>query len=174
MTLHVNLYAGPGVGKSTTAAGLFFFLKMRATSCELVQEYARELVFNDTIHTTHQMDILQAQYARQAFVHQRTNVVITDAPLSMSYVYSNPELHPEITTFLQRVEDWKTLNVLLERDISTSYAQEGRYQPLNEAQKVHAQIKRHFHQRYPQTGHVLNVGTPDSMEKLVSLVLSSM
>ena len=172
MTLHVNLYAGPGVGKSTTAAGLFFLLKMQAISCELVQEYARELVFEDSIHTTPQMDILRAQYKRQALVHKRAKVVVTDAPLSMSYVYSHPDLYPEITTFLRQVEDWNTLNVLLERDISTSYAQEGRYQPVEQAQQVHARIMHHFHQRYPQTGYVLNVGTPNCMETLVQLVQS--
>jgi len=36
MTLVVNLYGGPGTGKSTTAAATFAELKMAGINCELV------------------------------------------------------------------------------------------------------------------------------------------
>lgn len=38
----VNLFAGPGSGKSTTAAGIFYILKSEYNiNCEYVSEYAR-------------------------------------------------------------------------------------------------------------------------------------
>ena len=40
----VNLFAGPGSGKSTTCAGLFSKLKLAGIYCEMVLEYAKELV----------------------------------------------------------------------------------------------------------------------------------
>ena len=40
-TLLVNLYAGPGAGKSTGAAYIFAKLKMAGVDCEYVSEYAK-------------------------------------------------------------------------------------------------------------------------------------
>ena len=40
-TLLVNLYAGPGAGKSTGAAYIFAKLKMAGIDCEYVSEYAK-------------------------------------------------------------------------------------------------------------------------------------
>ena len=41
----VNLYGGPGSGKSTTAAGIFSELKMLGLNTELVTEYAKDKVW---------------------------------------------------------------------------------------------------------------------------------
>ena len=38
----VNLYGGPGTGKSTTAAALFAEMKIRGVNCEYIQEYAKD------------------------------------------------------------------------------------------------------------------------------------
>ena len=40
--LVVNLFAGPGTGKSTVAAQIFAHLKWQGFSCELVTEFAKE------------------------------------------------------------------------------------------------------------------------------------
>lgn len=47
MTLVVNLYAGPGTGKSTTAALAFGELKTLGVNCEYVQEYAKDRVWDE-------------------------------------------------------------------------------------------------------------------------------
>ena len=44
----INLFGGPGAGKSTTAAGLFFFMKSDSSfdkSVELVTEFAKDLTY---------------------------------------------------------------------------------------------------------------------------------
>ncbi len=41
----INLWAGPGAGKSTTAAGLFNLMKIRGYNVELVTEFAKEMVY---------------------------------------------------------------------------------------------------------------------------------
>jgi hypothetical protein len=41
MTVVVNLFGGPGTGKSTTASGVFYHLKRDNRNVELVQEYAK-------------------------------------------------------------------------------------------------------------------------------------
>lgn len=44
--VNINLFAGPGTGKSTTAAGVFFEMKRSGMSVEYVTEYAKSLVFS--------------------------------------------------------------------------------------------------------------------------------
>lgn len=41
-TIVVNLFAGPGAGKSTGAAYIFAMLKMHGIDCELVTEFAKD------------------------------------------------------------------------------------------------------------------------------------
>ena len=43
-TIVVNLIGGPGSGKSTTAAGLFYNLKKLGINCEMALEYAKDKV----------------------------------------------------------------------------------------------------------------------------------
>ena len=38
----INLLGSPGAGKSTTAARLFYELKMKGVKCELITEYAKD------------------------------------------------------------------------------------------------------------------------------------
>lgn len=45
MTLYVNLYGGPGTGKSTGASYIFSKLKLAGVEAELVTEYAKDLVW---------------------------------------------------------------------------------------------------------------------------------
>ena len=46
-TLVVNLFAGPGAGKSTGAAYIFSMLKMAGIDTEYVNEYAKDKVWED-------------------------------------------------------------------------------------------------------------------------------
>lgn len=44
----VNLCGSPGVGKSTGAAYIFSQLKMRGINCELVTEFAKDKVWEES------------------------------------------------------------------------------------------------------------------------------
>lgn len=53
-TLIVNLYAGPGSGKSTGAAYIFSKLKLKDIDAEYVSEYAKDRVWqNDQFPLEH-------------------------------------------------------------------------------------------------------------------------
>jgi len=47
-TIHINLWAGPGTGKSTMAASIFAELKWNKIDCELVSEYAKQIVWEES------------------------------------------------------------------------------------------------------------------------------
>lgn len=101
--LVVNLFSGPGGGKSTCAAGMFYFLKMRGINCELVTEFAKELTYDEIWNTylDRQEVIFAEQNQRLHRLRKHVDVAITDSPLLLSYVY------PKMNQQLRGVGEWK-------------------------------------------------------------------
>lgn len=46
MTIFINFLGEPSAGKSTIAAGLYFLMKKRRYSVEIVTEYAKDLIYD--------------------------------------------------------------------------------------------------------------------------------
>jgi hypothetical protein len=172
-TLNVNLYAGPGIGKSVTAARLYAELKLRGIHAELVSEYAKELVYLGTLEQNTQEDILQEQLRRQGLLQGQALVVVTDSPVPMSLVYAkrlvgDKETMARLDKLLgEGTRGWLNLDVLLHRDLSQGFETEGRSQNAAEAMLVHRQISHFLRQNFPQ--HIeLKVET--ALETLVERV----
>lgn len=86
----INLFAGPGAGKSTTAAGLFFLMKSRGHKVELVTEYAKELTYEkDWGRLGEQLVVTAEQYYRQARLKGQVDWVITDTPILLGAIYGS-------------------------------------------------------------------------------------
>lgn len=172
-TLNVNLYAGPGVGKSVTAAALFVALKMRGVHAELVNEYAKELVYDGVIARASQRDILREQVRRQARLQGKVDVVVTDAPPLITMLYARqlcePSLVEELEQYLaQATQGWWSLEVLLHRDVRQGYEQGGRYQSPEQAREFHEQgLVPFLEQRLP---HCLHVHARESLDHHVGLL----
>ena len=87
----INLWGGPGIGKSTTAAGLFYAMKQAQLNVELVTEYAKDAVwerrhnlFDDQVY------IFAKQQRRIArLLGHGIDWVITDSPIPIGLVYAN-------------------------------------------------------------------------------------
>ena len=81
MTIIVNLFAGPGSGKSTTAAGVFYHLKRKNINCELVREYAKELVWEKSFEKLKdQGHVTLEQQHRVNILKPYVDVIVTDSP----------------------------------------------------------------------------------------------
>ncbi len=172
-TLNVNLYAGPGVGKSVTAARLYAELKLRGVHAELVSEYAKELVYLGILEQKAQEDILKEQLRRQGLLQGQALVVVTDSPVPMSLVYAkrlvgDPVTMSRLRSLLEEgTNGWLNLDVLLNRDLSKGFETEGRGQTAAESMLVHRQISHFLCQHSPR--HIeLTVET--ALDALVSHV----
>jgi nicotinamide riboside kinase len=88
VTKVVNLYGGPNSGKSTTAAGLFYKLKLKHYHCEMVREYVKSWSWDNRMPGIYDQPYLfgkQVQY--ESSLYGKVDYIITDSPLSLSAFY---------------------------------------------------------------------------------------
>lgn len=141
-TLVVNLYGGPGTGKSTTAAGIFYYLKSMDFTAELVSEFAKDLVWEQRHRTLEdQVYVFGKQQHRLTRLLGEVDVVITDSPIMLTPVYSRG--HAALNDLAYDLhKKMKTLDIFLARDNSAHpYNERGRYQDLAGAEKVDRAIR---------------------------------
>lgn len=116
--LIVNLYGAPGAGKSTGAAYVFSQLKMRGINAELVTEFAKDKVWEESKAVfQNQAYIFGKQYFRISRVQDKVDVVITDSPILLSPFYANdPVLGEEFDRLVTKVsESYDSMNVFINR-----------------------------------------------------------
>ena len=87
-TLVINLFGGPGVGKSTMCASIFSKLKILGFECEMATEYVKDIVWEESFKKLeNQIYIFGKQHARVHRLLNKVDIVITDSPLLKSRVY---------------------------------------------------------------------------------------
>lgn len=144
----VNLFGGPGTGKSTTAAALFAELKFRGVNCEYAQEYAKDKAWEFGTAHAGVPKVFQAQeyiFGKQHFRLRRcaedVDVIITDCPLFLGLIYMPenfpiPSLRPAIR---EAYDMYDNLNVFLVRN--KPYNPKGRFQTEDKAKELDVQIR---------------------------------
>lgn len=140
MTTVINLFGGPGAGKSTLAALLFYQLKIRGLSSEMALEYAKDKVWEESYSTLHnQIYVFGKQHHRMWRLNDKVDFIITDSPLLMSIEYdsTNNSIFRELVLF--EYNKYNNINFFIER--SDTYQTEGRIQTLEEAIKIDTSIK---------------------------------
>lgn len=137
MAIVVNLFGTPGAGKSTGAAFVFSQLKMQGINCELVTEFAKDKVWENTQEVfKNQAYIFGKQSFKISRCAEKVDVIITDSPLPLSIFYNND---PRLTeNFNQSVMDffnsYHNMNFLLTR--TKPYNPVRRHQTEEEADKL--------------------------------------
>lgn len=88
----LNIWSGPGCGKSTTAAGLFYHMKCAGIEVEYVQEYAKDMVYERRDNILYdQIYVFAKQQRRIARLQDHAiEWVITDCPIPLGLVYLQP------------------------------------------------------------------------------------
>lgn len=137
----INLFAGPGAGKSTTAAGLFNLMKLSGEKVELVTEYAKDLTYEKNLNRLgNQMAILGEQFGRLYRLNGQVDWIITDSPLLLGVLYADgPFKSAGFTgTVLWSFEVFDNVNFNLKR--TKGYQPYGRIQSEDEAKQVDLRV----------------------------------
>jgi hypothetical protein len=152
----INLFAGPGTGKSTTCAALFAELKYRGVNTEMVLEYAKSAAWEGRLSAskiengvyTPPSKIAKAQeyiFGKQSFglsrVADEVAFTITDAPLLLGLVYMPTEFGmPSLRqTIREAHRQYDNLNVFLVRN--KPYNPKGRVQDEEGAKELDTKIR---------------------------------
>lgn len=138
-TLVVCLYSGPGAGKSTTAAGIFFDLKNLHINCEIASEYAKDLVWEKRTYTfQNQIYLFGKQHHRIFRLLGQVDVVITDCPLLLTPVYDGEKRPTFEKLVVEEHNKMWTYNVFLKR--KKLYNPIGRNHDEQQAKEIDTQV----------------------------------
>lgn len=88
----INVFGGPGAGKSTTAAGLFYKMKQKGLNVELVTEYAKDMTWEGRMNVlSDQLYILAKQHRKVSRLEGKVDWVVTDAPFILGLIYAEKD-----------------------------------------------------------------------------------
>lgn len=162
MCVVINLWGGPGCGKSTTMAKIFSELKIKGYNVEMVSEFAKDLVYEKRDETMKdELYIFAKQNHRLFRVKDKVDVIVTDRPLPLTCVYdkvygkNDKNLH---TLVRRTFQEYDNINILLGFNES-NYKKEGRLQTKEEALNLHHKIAEELEIH----GNVLSVYTMENI-----------
>lgn len=135
MIMVINLFGGPGVGKSTIAASVFVELKKQGINCELITEFAKDKVWEESLKTLEdQIYVFGKQFHKMWRVKDKVDVIICDSPLVNSIIYDGENDNTFHKLIMEQFNKFANLNYLVGRNVK--YEESGRSQTESEAKEV--------------------------------------
>lgn len=143
MTKIINIFAGPGAGKSTTAAKLFSLYKCAGYSAELVTEYAKDMTWEQREPILQdQLYILAKQNRRVSRLIGKVDYVITDSPIIMGLAYVPDNYYKNFAPFVKEVWDsYDNHSFFIGRSDLVEYQEYGRNHNYAQAVEIDGKIK---------------------------------
>ena len=166
MSKLINRFGGPGIGKSSIAAGLFYKLKKKHVSCNNPYEFPKVLAWdknNEAIKD--QLYVVANQHRGIAQSYGKVDYIIVDSPILFSTVYHGyytkdypVEFYGDI--FHKLVVDlhkkYDNINILLDR-AESDYQSEERFQDIDQSLELDRLIKESLI-KYDEPFHTVKVG----------------
>ena len=175
-TIVVNLFAGPGAGKSTIAANVYADLKWAGVNVEMALEYAKDLVWEERFATLeNQIYVFGKQLHRMNRLVGKVDVIITDSPLLLSSIYKPKDISQSFDDLvLDEFNKFNNVNYFIER--KKPFNQKGRLQTEEQAKEKDKEIKGFLNNHYvffdeiPGDSDGVNVATMRTLHFLEGVV----
>ena len=153
-TIVINAFAGPGAGKTTSCLEIAEKLKKQGFVTEYVQEYAKDLVYDNNLtmldgHYEHQFAILNEQMKRINRLYGKVDFIVTDSPILLNNTYLNEDKNTEVySSYSDSVNKlyglYNNFNYFVERNTS-AFEKEGRIHNLEQSIAIDNELKNMLH-----------------------------
>jgi hypothetical protein len=150
MSKLVNLFGGPGAGKSSIASGITYKLKKNHITCDNPYEFPKLLAWDENKEAIKdQFFIAGNQHRGIAKSYGKVDYIVIDSPILFSLVYTGyyDKGYPSDRygeSFFNFIVDlhnsYDNINILLERS-DGNHNEKERYQTLNESLEIDKIIK---------------------------------
>jgi hypothetical protein len=136
----INLFAGPGAGKSTIASDLFAEMKWQGHNVELINEVAKELTWEGHFNVLEdQLFVSAMQNRKLQRLLGKVDWIITDSPLLLCSVYIPAHYKPSFNDMMIDMwEQYDNYNYFIERE--KNYVPIGRSQTEEQARGVDEKV----------------------------------
>jgi hypothetical protein len=129
--LIVNTYGGPGSGKSTAAASIYATLKRHHIDCELVTDFAKDMIIQgNTSAMNNQLYVWASQLYRNQCAYDRATVTISDTPILLGCIYNKDKtnfLSPNLELVIfEQYRKMNNFNLMVPRNMDVEYSMFGR------------------------------------------------
>lgn len=152
----INLYAGPGAGKTTAALQICLELKKLGINAEYVSEFAKDLIYDGKEEMLKDQKLVtDGQYERLNRLRGKVDVIVTDSPLLLGQVYGKKSIDKDYKDEIRkRYDSFDNYNAFIVRD--KNFTQKGRVHNLEESKQLDAEVlqmlsdNKIFHGYYKQ------------------------
>tara|TARA_B110000483_G_C17923745_1_gene437946 strand:+ start:103 stop:645 length:543 start_codon:yes stop_codon:yes gene_type:complete len=151
MSKLINLFGGPGIGKSSIANGITYKLKKQHISCNNPYEFPKRLAWDHNIPAiSDQLYVLGNQHRGIAECYGKVDYIVIDSPILFSTIYHQyyTEGYPAEfygKSFHDMVIDlhsrYDSINILLERG-ETVHNDDERFQKLEQSIEIDKLCKK--------------------------------
>ena len=137
----INLFAGPGAGKSTLRADLFGLMKKNQKDVEEVTEFAKDKTWEKNFSAlSDQLFVLANQNRRLDRLKDQVEWVVSDSPILLGIHYKTPDYLPKNfeNLIFELWDTYENYNFFIERN--HPYVAKGR----NQGEEIAKQIDEHI------------------------------
>ena len=178
MSKIINIFGGPGIGKSSIAAGMTYKLKRNHISCDQPYEFPKLLAWDDNHSAIQdQLYVLANQHRGIVKSYGKVDYIVLDSPILLSLTYRNYYKGTEYPSslygesfdkmVLDTFNQYDNINIVLDRADGVHNNDE-RYQNLEESKELDIVIENSLiENNIPFHKIKVDDGTVDNIMKLV-------
>lgn len=146
--MRINLYGGPGVGKSALACWITGKLKMSGLDVEQSPEYVKDWAYEKReVKRYDQIYLFGKQLKMEyKFLGNGVKHIVSESPLFLNTCYAMKYMGKELADPLRNIltdfeKEYAPLNIYLERPKDADYDPEGRFETEDQAREMDRYIK---------------------------------
>ena len=147
----INIFGGPGIGKSSIAAGVTYKIKKNHISCDQPYEFPKLLAWDDNHSAIQdQLYVLANQHRGIVKSYGKVDYIVLDSPILLSLTYRNYYKGTEYPSslygesfdkmVLDTFNQYDNINIVLDRADGVHNNDE-RYQNLEESKELDGVIE---------------------------------